>query len=67
MSRRWNQPPTYPLQTAEHNADINIVNFYILCAGFGLVALGILYFFMGVLCLKNVRDRKAADYIIMKR
>ncbi|EWM28473.1 Golgi apparatus membrane protein TVP15 [Nannochloropsis gaditana] len=53
-------------QEVEHEARINIVNVFIYCAGLGLIGLGVLYFVMGVFCLKGVRDRRAADYTILK-
>jgi len=53
-------------QEAERRAAVNLANLFIFFAGLGLVGLGILYFFMGILCLKGVRDRKAADYTICR-
>ena len=53
-------------QEAERTAAVNVVNLFIYSAGLGLVGLGILYFFMGILCLKAVRDRKAADFTICR-
>jgi len=53
-------------QEAERTSAVNMVNLFIYSAGLGLVGLGTLYFMMGLLCLKGVRDRQAADYTICR-